>query len=300
MCGGELDGQRQTVQAPADVGHRRGVVTVEDKARVGRPGPVHEQPHPVVAGHHLRARVQRPAGTIVGRRAGHLQRRNRPDQLTRHAQHLTAGQQHPQSRGAPQQAHDQVRAAVDDVFAVVQHEQQDPIPEDVDEPVGRIDRRCARRAGLVAHAQRDRHGLGRQPGTCQGGQLDQPHPVGKLGRQPPGRLDGHAGLAGSTRSGHGDQPMPADQLGRLGQVPVPAYQAGKPLGQVVLRCRRRTGAARCRDGRILGEDRPVNPLELGRRVDAEFLGQRRAGPAVHQQRLGLPTAAVEREHELTA
>ena len=50
--------------------------------------------------------------------------------------------------------------------------------------------------------------------------------------------------------------------------------------------------------RVVGEDRGLEALELGARVQPEVLDQRVAGAAVGVERVGLAAAAVEREHQL--
>jgi len=44
-CGGQLDRERDAVQAPADLRHRPGVLVREREAGLHRSGPVHEEPH---------------------------------------------------------------------------------------------------------------------------------------------------------------------------------------------------------------------------------------------------------------
>ena len=51
---------------------------------------------------------------------------------------------------------------------------------------------------------------------------------------------------------------------------------------------------------VLAEDRGLELAELGARIDAELLDERLARGAVGGERVGLPSRAVEREHELRA
>ncbi len=51
---------------------------------------------------------------------------------------------------------------------------------------------------------------------------------------------------------------------------------------------------------VVPEDRLFEPLQLGRRVDAELLDERLPCLAVRLERLGLTSRAVEREHQLAA
>ncbi len=48
---------------------------------------------------------------------------------------------------------------------------------------------------------------------------------------------------------------------------------------------------------VLAQDRPFEPLELRRRIDAELVDERLAGAAVRVERIGLPAAPIEREHQ---
>ena len=59
-------------------------------------------------------------------------------------------------------------------------------------------------------------------------QLDQPHPVRKPGRHPPGHLGGQAGLARPARPGHRHQPVPLKQAGNLAHRAIPADEARQP------------------------------------------------------------------------
>ena len=48
----------------------------------------------------------------------------------------------------------------------------------------------------------------------------------------------------------------------------------------------------------MGEDRLVEVVQLGARLDPELLDEDLAGVAVGLQRVGLAAAAVQREHQL--
>ena len=89
----------------------------------------------------------------------------------------------------------------------------------------------------------------------------------------------------------------ASQPGQLGG---PAHKGGpdrlQRLGQ--LPGWGRLGRRREVQPRILGEDRRLQPAQLRPRVDAQLLDQDRPGPLIGQQRVGLPTGAVQGQHEL--
>ena len=50
--------------------------------------------------------------------------------------------------------------------------------------------------------------------------------------------------------------------------------------------------------RVVPKDPRVEPLELGRRLEAELIRERAAGTPVRIQRLRLPIGRVQREHQL--
>jgi hypothetical protein len=59
----------------------------------------------------------------------------------------------------------------------------------------------------------------------------------------------------------------------------------------------RQGQLECR---VLHEDRSLESLKLWARLDAELLNEDVAGLPIRVERLGLPSTAVEREHQLAA
>jgi len=113
--GGELDRQRQPVQARADRRHGGRVLLGEGERRVDRGGPLDEQPD------------RRELGQRVERRrrgrVGHRQQRHRPAPLAGQAENLPAGHQDVQVRAAGQERLHQVGKGCHDVLAVVQDEQ---------------------------------------------------------------------------------------------------------------------------------------------------------------------------------
>ena len=109
-----------------------------------------------------------------------------------------------------------------------------------------------------------------------------------------GRVHGQRGLADP---GHAVDR--ADDHGAgAGRVQQPV-QVGGPAGEVrqVVRegARRRSGPVQRRVG---PQHLPVGPDQVRAGVDAELVGQQRPGLPVEGQGVGLPAAAVERDHEL--
>ncbi|HET6752077.1 MAG TPA: hypothetical protein VFL71_22755, partial [Actinomycetes bacterium] len=115
------------------------------------------------------------------------------------------------------------------------------------------------------------------------------------GHQPPGQLHRQAGLAGPGGPADGDEPVLLQQLGELAQLQVAPDEAGQSRRQVVRRAGRRWGGLQ---RTVLGEDRLLQPLQRRGRVDAQLLGQHRAGLLVDAQRVRLPPGAVQRQHQL--
>ena len=175
---GKLDRERNAVEVAADVGYRATVPRVELERRQHRTGAFGEQAH---------GRISRISGIGVGLvRLGYPERRYRVDDLTGDPQRLaTRGQQlHP---GRPtQQLLGQCGAGADQMFAIVEHEEQSlvgsPLQDDVDEGTARFLRDAQYLRDCVRHREmvRDRR------------EFDEPHTVrvvvehvgGKLQREP--------------------------------------------------------------------------------------------------------------------
>ena len=120
-----------------------------------------------------------------------------------------------------------------------------------------------------------------------------------------GKLGGQPGLAHALPAGHKDRPTLA--LGRPCPGGPQPGQLGRPAGKhrAHRRQRLRQLAGQARLGRrrqvepwVLGEDRRMQPAQLRPWVDAELLDQDRSGPLVGQQRIGLPTRAVQGQQQL--
>ena len=104
---------------------------------------------------------------------------------------------------------------------------------------------------------------------------------------PRGPRDEHHAAAPLARVGQ--------QRDQLGQLPVPARQQ---RGATV-ECRRQLLRAGRRIERgVLREDRGLQPSQLCARLDADLLDQRAARHTVGLERLRLPAAAVQSQHQL--
>ena len=126
--GGQFDRQRQPVQAPDDVDDEgdRLVVDLETGADRGRA--LGEQPD------------GREADRLLGGNPGHrlAERRDRQQRFAGDAERLPAGGDDPQPRAVAEQFVRQVRAGVDEVLAVVEHEQGVRVGQAVKQPGSRV------------------------------------------------------------------------------------------------------------------------------------------------------------------
>ena len=203
----QLDGQRQAIEAAAQLrdGVRCDVGAGEARHPLVRPGD--EQPH-------------RVAGRDVGgarRGGGALQRRDGPAHLAGHAEHDPAGDHDPQPVRGGEQLAGQLRDRGTQVLRAV--EQQQP--------------RCRRQRrgqallqaqpGLIAYPQAVRHRRDQRGRLAHRFERDERH----LGRRaaPANRLDGQPGLPGAARANQADQPGRRDDLTQLGEFAGPADEA---------------------------------------------------------------------------
>ena len=115
-CRGELQRQRHAVEAVADLRHRSGVVVVEGESGSSRGSTQDEQ---LQRGDTCHCRCRPDVLRI-----GHGQRGCQPADLTRNAQRLTAGRQDGDLRTALQQLGDRPSTRVDQVFTVVEHDEE--------------------------------------------------------------------------------------------------------------------------------------------------------------------------------
>ena len=98
-------------------------------------------------------------------------------------------------------------------------------------------------------------------------------------------------LADAARSGEGGEPRPLEQLGDLEQHGLASDQ---PFRLWVGRLRLRL------EPRVLEQDRSLELLQRRRRLDPELFDEEPAAVPVDGESFGLPAAAVEREHQLSA
>ena len=222
---------------------------------------------------------------VVGR-----QRRHGPDGLAADPQPLAARGEEPQTRAAAQQILGHLGGGGDDVLAVVEHDQQVLVADQLGEPVrvrqveGGGDRR--RNAGGIT----DRRQLDQAPAEAQ-----------TVGHGPPD-LQGQPRLAHPAGADQRDEAMLGEQRPEVAHLRVAADQRCQRLGDARVGRRaaigRGAGAAGRRGQRgVVGEDRRLQPAQLGPRFEAELLAEELTALLEDPERVGLSPGAVEREHQ---
>ena len=181
-CRRELDGQRHAVQPAADLRRRGRLVTVV-VGGVYRAGAIGEQLH------------GRPRVVGGGQRKGC----HEPAVLAVHGEGLAAGGQHRDARALGDEPIGQAPGCLDEVFAVVQHEQQAAVVQCRDDAV----LGCA--AGL-RDPERGRDGGWYRVGLGDRRELAEPGPVRVAGLASRGDRQGEPGLANAAHPGQREQP----------------------------------------------------------------------------------------------
>jgi hypothetical protein len=166
---GELDGQRHAVQAPADLLHGADGVIRGIEARPRRGGALAEQPLGLGQGGH-------PPGDLVGA-----------------VQRLAARGQDAHAGPGAQNLLGQAGARVDQVLAVVEHDQRLPRGQIRDQRL-QGGARCGDR-----HADGQRRRLRHQLRVAEARQVDKPRAVGQLRQRVGGGLERQPRLAAAPR-----------------------------------------------------------------------------------------------------
>ena len=186
------------------------------------------------------------------------------------------------------------------MLAVVEHHEQ--------LPVAQISRHRlldgARRT--VLDAQDLRHRVGHQRPAGEPGELDEPHAVRRVPKQPGGGFEREAGLATAARPGKRQQAMAAgeaDDLPKLALAPDEARELERQVARPPHRRGISTEGRRGRPGRVLdtwtaGEDIPVKTAGLIVGLILEPAPQRLAQQVELPQRtLSAPAECID-AHEL--
>ena len=212
---GQLDGQRQPVQPPADRRHRVLVLAGEGEGRHGRSRAFGEEGH---------RRERCPATRHP--RIRHRQRRYRENVFAGRREDFPAGDKDPCRVDLAQQDVRQLRAGVHQVLAVVQHEQRLPGAEELDQQVQR------RSTERVVNAQRLHDREGHQRGVADLSQFDQPGAVAEVAPDAGRGTQREPGLADARRAGQGHQPGVDEQAPDLDHFGAAVDEAGDLGGQV--------------------------------------------------------------------
>ena len=128
--GGELERERQAVEAEADAGDVVGVLVVEHEARRRGGRALDEERHRLVVREALRR--------LRALRIGDVERGDAKHDLARRAQRLSARREDRQLRRRAEQRVREAGGRREQVLAVVEHEQQRPPGEEVDHRVHRL------------------------------------------------------------------------------------------------------------------------------------------------------------------
>ncbi len=224
-------------------------------------------------------------------RVGQCQRAERHQRLAVDRERFPAGGQHPQAGAARQQRRDQVRDGVDEVLAVVHHEQAFAAVELVGEDVelaalgphpAALEQRGAAESDRGQHGRTDLGRFGHR------GQIDQPGAVPVLVTVAAAGLQRQPGLARAARPEHGDQAPGGEQPLDPGEVVVAADEAGQGGRQIAHRGLRGRGGR----GRDIGgaQQAQVALTQGGAGIGAEAVGE--VGPYALVQLQGLRLAAL--------
>ncbi len=215
----------------ADLGHDRRI-RAGLPARSDGPRPVDEQ-----------------AGRCIGGLAGLVdgERTDRVFLLAGQVERSPAGDDEARPRRRSKQRRD-VTGGADDLFEVVEDEQQRPPGQEPGERLGG--------GALDSVEQAERSGDRRPDDGRVGDGLegDEPRAVRDGAGAISSQLDGEAGLADATRSGQGDQAVRVEEATKLVELPRPADEAGQSLREVAGR--------RVRDPERREVDPPTRHVDL--------------------------------------
>ena len=204
--------------------------------------------------------------------------------------HLPAGRQHAYPRTFGQHPRGHPGRLLDHRFTTIQDQQDVGLAQELDHPRQRI--AASRRSSGI---QRARHHPGHVGGPPGAGKLDEPDPASKVGLHRPCRLQRQPALADPGRTDQGHQPVPPNQLDRLGQRLLATHQRGHRRRQTPPRP---TGHGNAGQGRVMSQDRRLQPLQPRPRLDPQLLGQHPPSLPEGLQRLRLAAAAIQGQHQL--
>ena len=126
-------------------------------------------------------------------------------------------------------------------------------------------------------------------------EVDEPDAVRELGLEGTRRLDGEPALADAGRAGERHEAVLVQSARDPGELVLAADERRRRRGQIA------AAPAIDRDGgdrRVVREDRLLQPPELRPRLEPQLVGEHAPGLLERLERVGLATAAVERQHQL--
>jgi hypothetical protein len=283
---GKLDGERNAVEAAADLDHRSGIA-LRPEARQHRARPLGEQ---------------RDCRRVhAGRRC---QRRQGQDALAVDREGLAAGCQHRQPRTALQELADQLRHRLDQVLAIVEHQQEPALAQHLDHAGDQGPVR------LLLDAELSGNGVPDGLRIADGGELAQPGAVVVAAAGARRGLQHEPRLADTAHARDVHEPRLAQQARDLGQLPGAAEQRRGRRRQVAAARlggdQRRKGLAQAR---AIELEQTMAPLQAAQAMLAE-IGQlvafQQPGAEVRQQDLPAMAGrhdargAVQRRTEIVA
>ncbi len=270
---GQLERERQAVEAAADRGDRRGIRCGEREAGLHLLGALDEECD-------RRALPQRLQRRRVLRRQ--LERRQTELRLRADLERRAARRDHLQ-RGAARDERGDVSRGIEHLLEIVEHQEHAAIADDRAE---RVERRTAVRLGDVERDGDRRQHLG---GHGDRGERDERRATGVVGRQTAEELDRETRLAGAAVAGDGEHARAAAQAFGGGREVLLAAEQGRGRGRRRLRDRCRLpasaarGAVRCRrrarSGSALAVPSRGSARRCGRGRPARRLARSPAMPA---------------------
>lgn len=198
------------------------------------------------------------------------------DQLAGDAERFAAGGEHAQARAGGEQFRGELGDGVDDVLAVVEHEQHRALGERGDQAFGRLMRcvaalRWDRERGF-AQPERREHRL-RDVGAARERREFDEADRACLARG----LDRQPGLAGAAGAGQRDETAALQQLADAAQLLVAADKTGE--------LRRQDVFDRGGRFRLAAQHQQMRLGEFGTGIGAEFVGECAAGVVVRGERV---------------
>ena len=221
----ELQRERDAVQTAADFGDGDGVVVGDPERRLRCSGAVDKELHRGKRGDRI--------GVYRGGRRRRCQWRQRIDALATHIQGFAARHQDCRARSRPQQALRELGARLHEVLAVVEDQQQVPVPHELQQ---RVD---DREPGLFLHAQHRRHRLRHETRIVDWSELDQPRAVGKRVEGVGRHLERQPGLAEAAATQQCQQACLGELFSYVDEFAFAPDEGRELLRQVVRRCFKR-------------------------------------------------------------